>query len=69
MSFPQPFETMSGQQKVRIELTAAQREQIKQASGHDCDTMELTVDELEQRVAPSLFTSCAGGVHYPSGNP
>ena len=65
MSFPNPIATMSSQQKVRIELTAAQREQIKQASGHDCDTIELTVDELEQRVAP---TGCAGGVHFPTVN-
>ena len=45
---------MSNQRRIRIELTSAQKEQIKQASGRDCDTMELTVNELEQRVAPSL---------------
>jgi hypothetical protein len=56
---------MSNQRRIRIELTSAQKEQIKQASGRDCETMELTVNELEQRVAPSLFTSCASGVHYP----
>jgi hypothetical protein len=60
---------MSKQKRVRIDFTPEQREQIKQASGQDCDTMELTVDELEQRVAPSLFTSCASGVHYPQVQP
>jgi hypothetical protein len=59
---------MSQQQRIRIELTSAQKEQIKQASGQDCDTMELTVDELENRIAPSLFTSCNTGTHFPNAN-
>ena len=51
--------------KVTIQLTPEQREQIKQASGRDCDSVELTIDELEQRVVPSLFTACATGSHIP----
>jgi hypothetical protein len=59
---------MSNARPIRIELTSAQKEQIKQASGRDCDTMELTVNELEQRIAPSLFTSCSTGSIPPKAN-
>ena len=55
------------EQRVWIELTSNQREQIKQASGRECESVELTIDELEQRVVPSLFTSCATG--KPISNP
>jgi len=57
---------MSDQQRVRIELTSEQKQQIKRLSGRDCETIELTVDELEERVAPSLLTSCASGGHIPN---
>jgi hypothetical protein len=60
---------MSKAKLIRIELTSAQKEQIKQAFGRDCDTMELTVNELEQRIAPSLFTSCASGSIPPRVSP
>ena len=55
------------EQRVWIELTSGQREQIKQASGRECESVELTIDELEQRVVPSLFTACATG--KPISNP
>jgi hypothetical protein len=55
------------EQRVWIELTSDQREQIKHASGRECESVELTIDELEQRVVPSLFTSCATG--KPISNP
>lgn len=37
---------------IRIELTAEQKKQIKAASGEEVSALELTVDELEQRIAP-----------------
>ena len=37
---------------VRIELTSAQQEQIKARTGKDAETLELTVEELEERIAP-----------------
>jgi hypothetical protein len=54
---------MSTDQRVRIELTPEQRSQVKEACGKAIATIELKVDELEQRVAPS---GAAGGVHFSS---
>ena len=38
--------------RIRIELTKDQQAQIKQESGHDVQSIELGVQELEERVAP-----------------
>jgi uncharacterized small protein (DUF1192 family) len=38
---------------IRIELTPEQKKQIKDASGEDVSTLEFSVDELEERVAPA----------------
>ena len=43
--------------KVRINLTVKQATQVKAAIGREVDAIELTVQELEQRVVPTLFTS------------
>lgn len=40
---------------IRIELTAEQKRQIKEASGEDVSALEFTAAELEQRVAPLLI--------------
>jgi hypothetical protein len=40
--------------RIRIELTDEQRKQIKEASGKDASVLELTVRELEERVAPGV---------------
>ena len=45
---------MSKQDRVRFELTAEQKKQIKEASGEDVSAIEFTVQELEQRVTPLL---------------
>jgi hypothetical protein len=37
---------------VRIELTPAQKEQIQNATGKDATALELSVEELEERIAP-----------------
>jgi len=42
----------SGKETVRINLTAAQKEQLKQQTGKDADSIELKVNELEERIAP-----------------
>ena len=44
------------QDQVRIELTADQKAQIRKAIGKDAEAMELSVEELEERVAPSDFS-------------
>ena len=40
--------------RIRLELTDAQRKQIKAARGDDVRVLELDVRELEQRVNPLL---------------
>jgi hypothetical protein len=49
------------QAPIRIELTDEQKEQIKQASGKTVSTLEFTVAELEQRIAPVSLSY--GSVH------
>lgn len=42
---------------VRIDLTPAQVQVVKSATGHEAEALELTVQELEQRIAPRLATN------------
>ncbi len=42
---------------VRIDLTASQKEQVKATTGRDADAVELTVQELEERIAPRLASN------------
>jgi len=37
---------------IRIELTPNQKQTVKAATAKDADALELTVQELEQRIAP-----------------
>lgn len=43
---------MDKKQPIRIELTEAQRKQIQEATGKEAAAIELTVEELEERVSP-----------------
>jgi hypothetical protein len=38
--------------RVQIRLTFEQREQVRKATGKNADTLELTAQELEERIAP-----------------
>ncbi len=40
-------------EQVRIELTPDQKATIRSATGKDAESLELTVSELEERIAPS----------------
>jgi hypothetical protein len=40
-------------ERIRIELTAEQKKQIKDASGEEVQAIELTAQELEDRIAPT----------------
>jgi len=40
---------------VTINLTPAQKAQIKEQTGKDADTLELKVSELEERIAPKIY--------------
>ena len=39
---------------VRIDLTSSQKEQVKARTGQHAEAIELTVQELEERIAPKL---------------
>ena len=39
---------------VRINLTPAQKAEIKALTGKDADSIELKVSELEERIAPRI---------------
>ncbi len=39
---------------IRIDLTTSQKEQVKATTGRDAEAVELTVQELEERIAPKL---------------
>jgi hypothetical protein len=40
---------------VRIELTPEQKRRIKEQTGKDADAVELSVRQLEDRIAPVAF--------------
>ncbi|MFL5535001.1 MAG: hypothetical protein ACJ8AP_04805 [Gemmatimonadales bacterium] len=37
----------------RIELTPDQKDQVRHATGKDAEAVELSVEELEERIAPA----------------
>ena len=41
---------------IRIDLTTEQKEQVKAATDQNAEAIELTVQELEARIAPVRFT-------------
>lgn len=43
---------MEKKQPVRLELTEEQKQQIRDATGKDAEAIELTAEELEERVSP-----------------
>lgn len=43
------------QEIVRLELTPEQKELVKKQTGKDADAVELSVRELEERIAPMGF--------------
>lgn len=43
---------MDKKQPVRIELTEEQKKQILETTGKEASAIELTVEELEERVSP-----------------
>jgi hypothetical protein len=42
--------------QIRIELTPDQKAQVQKATGKEAEAVELTVDELEDRIAPSTLS-------------
>ena len=42
----------SSKGQIRIELTPEQKAKIRSATGKDAEAVELSVEELEERIAP-----------------
>ena len=45
---------MSNPETLKLTLTSEQKEQIRKATGKDAEVLELSVEELEERIAPSI---------------
>ena len=43
---------MANTTNFRMDLTSEQKEEIRKATGKEADAIELTVEELEERIAP-----------------
>ena len=43
------------QEIVRIELTPEQKQLVKKETGKDAEAVELTTQELEERIAPVML--------------
>jgi hypothetical protein len=42
---------------IHLSLTQGQKTQVKDATGRDGEAIELTVEELEERIAPRLASN------------
>jgi uncharacterized small protein (DUF1192 family) len=47
---------MSKSETFKLTLTSEQKEQIRKATGKEADAIELSVEELEERIAPMVST-------------
>jgi hypothetical protein len=41
---------------IRVQLTPDQQDQIRRLTGKQAEALELSVEELEERIAPSMLT-------------
>ncbi len=41
--------------RMALKLSAEQQKQIKDATGKTAEAIDLSVEELEQRIAPAIF--------------
>jgi len=51
--------------QVRIQLTPEQKAMVKNATGKDAEALELSVAELEERIAPITFRQQPVITHGP----
>ena len=45
---------MATSENFRMTLTPEQKEQVRKATGKEAEAIELSVEELEERIAPSV---------------
>ena len=46
----------------RITLSPEQKEQVRKATGKDAEVIELSVEELEERIAPATLNRGVRGI-------
>ncbi len=46
---------MASKEPIRIKLTPEQREMVRKATGKNAEALELTAQELEERIAPGTL--------------
>ena len=51
----------NSKEQFRIQLTPEQKAQVRTATGKEAEAVELSVEELEERIAPSKLGSGRGG--------
>ena len=54
----------SEHKRIRIDLTTEQRALVKEQTGIEVPSVELTGEELEQRIAPESISLTYGQIHY-----
>ena len=47
---------------IRLTLTPEQKAEIRRATGKDAETIELSVEELEERIAPAKRKGWVGSL-------
>jgi hypothetical protein len=51
--------------QIRIQLTPEQKAMVKNATGKDAEALELSVSELEERIAPVTFRTQPAAIRGP----
>ncbi len=59
---------MASGKRISLKLSPEQQKQIKLATGKDAGALELTVEELEERIAPMITPSPGGPLPIPYPN-
>ena len=53
--------TTQKEKEYRLQLTEAQKAEIRELTGKDADALQLSVEELEERIAPSMLNKAVAG--------
>jgi hypothetical protein len=54
---------MANTSKFRLMLTPEQKEEIRKATGKEAEVLELSIDELEERISPMTWAGRYGGLN------
>lgn len=55
--------------RIRIDLTPEQQRRLKEAAGKDVSALEFSLEELEQRIAPSSISLSDFSFTHPIDKP